>query len=275
MTTAVDHIILGLVNSLRFDRAIWLCLTNREVAWKLFAFFQWNYFLIIFPHYLVHVAERFVDAELEGMGRILFNLLVVVLYFCSLIVNAVLCFDLSGCVNKVAPVKFRTSRPQNARDMFEDPVSVTFMITAFQMIVLILAQLINLIPLPYVECLSFVILCYYHSFAYFNLISTLKGYAPDEQMVRFERNWVYYLGYGTLVTTLGVFSSVGYGSNYVDTFAYNLYSALLIVISFLVVPPPPLPQGQMFQISLRPCRVLTAATVHFANRLVLRKQRRT
>lgn len=257
MSSVVDNVSKGIINSVRFDRAACLCYSNQKTLSKLWSIIFWNYFLVLFPGILMTWLEQKTGLQIGGIVLFGFNLLMVALFMVATVVNLVLAMDLTHHLSNVIPIKRRTSHPDPSSLVFNDPVSLSIMMSIFQCTILFSTHMINLLPIPHIECLSFLILTIYHSFTYFHIYFSQKGYTITEQFALYETNWVYYVGYGIPISFLSVLSGITYHSNYFVGFLYNIYYVLLIIITFLTIPPPALTENNYLRISLRPYRFLT------------------
>lgn len=272
MAAVVDNISKGIINSLRFDRAACLCYSNQKTLTKIWKIIYWNYFLVLFPGLFMMWFEQKTGLQPSGIVLMVVDFLLTILFTISTVVNLILAMDLTHHLSQLIPIKRRTSQPDPSNIVFNDPVSLSIMMSIFQCIILFSTNLINLLPIPHIECFSFLILTIYHSFIYFHIYSTQKGYTVTEQFSLYETNWIYYVGYGMLISFLSVFSGIGYHANYVIGFLYNIYYALLIIITFLTIPPPALSENTHLRISLRPYRFLTRHAATLIRQMVVPKR---
>jgi hypothetical protein len=270
MATVVDNVLQGIINSLRLDRAVCLCYSSQKTLSKLWNIIFWNYFMILFPGLLVSWFEQRTGIQPKGLFLMSLDFILIIIFGVATITNLVLCIDLTHHLSQVIPIKRRKSTPNPSDLIFNDPISLSIMMSIFQCIILFSTHILNILPLPYVECLSFLVLTIYHSFIYFHIFSNQKGYTITEQFNLYETNWIYYVGYGIPISILSIFSGVGYHANYIIGFIYNIYYALLIIITFLVIPPPALTNNNQFiRVSLRPYRFFTKHVAGFIRRSII------
>lgn len=212
----------GILDSIRINLLVKFIKTNGQMRNCIFKIFKFNFFLHLFPFFVISLLEYLFNISLV----IILNIINYPINIFSIIFHIIHYMELISIICKYSP------RMPNDRDTI-DTLSLSITMTIYQLVIYFSATIINyIIPDKYYFniLLTFIILTFYHSFYCFNSLWQYKLIKMSLRIDMHDKLWPYYAGYGTIATII-----YHYIDHPIILSIYNTYIIAIILLPFLLV----------------------------------------
>lgn len=214
----------GVFASLRFDCFLPQIWSDQKLWNLLFKICKYNFLLHFLPSIIVEMISLILGYSLEF---ILYYIAYPINFF-SIFFHLLYYTDL---VNVISIRAAKTSNTIGALDM----VSLTLTMSIYNIVIYLSSTVVNYLLFTkyyfFSIILNFLMLSIYHSIYCFNNLWQYKKINMNYRIDMHEKLWPYYIGYGTLSTIMYF-----YLDNQFIYGLYNIYTAVIISIPFLIDP---------------------------------------
>lgn len=218
----INDFFSGFIQSLKIHLVIKLVWENTKYFKLINKIIAYNILLYLIPYLLINILNLYNNIYIY----ILFHFFNYIIDFCSIFFHLVHYIELLNVVSS------HIGKSMNNISLLNNLTSI-IILYIYQSIMYLFAYIINFIfndKLNFIAIiLNFMILTIYHSFYCYNNLWQHNNIDLFLRIDIHEKLWPYYLGYGTLITFIYMYTNYSY-----IIAIYNIYLTILITIPFLI-----------------------------------------